>query len=48
MEEYHGEPVFMDSLGICWTKDELEEAGGQNEVMRMSIEADARNNRFSK
>jgi hypothetical protein len=46
MEEYHGEPVFMDSLGIAWTQAELEEAGGKAEVMRMAAEADVRNQPF--
>jgi hypothetical protein len=44
MEEYHGEPVFMDSLGIVWTQSELQEAGGTHEVMKMAHDADARNN----
>ena len=44
MEEYHGEKVFMDNLGICWTKAELEEAGGLDEVKKMAGEADIRRN----
>ncbi len=44
MEEYHDEPVFIDSLGICWTQSELEEAGGINEVVKMAYDGDARNN----
>ena len=39
MEEYHGEPVYMDSLGICWTQKELEEAGGLGEVIKLNKEA---------
>ena len=39
MEEIKGEPVFMDSLGIAWTQSELDEAGGKEEVMKMSKEA---------
>lgn len=39
MEEYHGGPVYIDSLGIAWSESELEEAGGIAEVMRMNNEA---------
>lgn len=42
MEEYHGGPVYMDSLGIAWSEEELKEAGGKAEVDRMAAEADAR------
>ena len=28
MEKMFGEEVFIDSLGIAWTKKELDEAGG--------------------
>jgi len=45
MDEYLGEPVFIDSLGICWTEEELKEAGGRDEVMRMCAEADVRKNK---
>ena len=38
MEQIQGEPVYMDNLGICWTKDELEESGGQREVDKMVAE----------
>ena len=41
-EEARGEPVFMDQLGICWTQDELKEAGGKEEVERLAANADAR------
>ena len=44
MEEYHGGQVFMDSLGIAWSEEELAEAGGKTEVMRMARESDARIN----
>ena len=39
MEAYRGGPVFMDSLGICWTEQELAEAGGIDEVQRLADEA---------
>ena len=44
MEAISGEPVFIDSLGIAWTKSEMEEAGGQSEVVKMAQGADVRNN----
>jgi hypothetical protein len=44
MEKHHGEPVFIDSLGIAWTQSDLDESGGLQEVQRMVCEADARNN----
>jgi len=28
--------VYMDSLGICWTQEELDEAGGKQEVIRLN------------
>ena len=31
--------VYMDSLGICWTEEELKEAGGLQEVIKMNKEA---------
>lgn len=31
--------VYMDSLGICWTQEELDEAGGLQEVIRLNSEA---------
>ena len=43
MEEATGEEIFMDSLGIAWTKSELGEAGGKDEVRKLAIEGDARN-----
>ena len=39
MEEHHQEPVYMDSLGICWTQEELDEAGGLQEVIKLNAEA---------
>ena len=39
MEAYHEEPVFMDALGICWTRGELEEVGGIQEVQRLASDA---------
>lgn len=38
MMEYYesqGEEVYIDSLGIAWTDDELAEAGGMSEVEKM-------------
>lgn len=43
MEELLGEDVYIDSLGITWTKEELENAGGIAEVQQMAHDADARN-----
>lgn len=37
------EDSFVDSLGIVWSPQELEEAGGIHEVMKMAYDADARN-----
>ena len=35
-----GRPVvYMDSLGISWTQEELDEAGGLQEVIRLNKEA---------
>ena len=31
--------VYMDSLGICWTQEELDEAGGLQEVIKLNKEA---------
>ncbi len=31
--------VYMDSLGICWTQEELDDAGGMQEVVRLNAEA---------
>jgi hypothetical protein len=42
MEDYLDEEVYIDALGIGWTKDEIEEAGGIVEVRRMVEEADCR------
>ena len=33
------EVVYMDSLGISWTQEELDEAGGLEEVIRLNKEA---------
>lgn len=33
------EVAYMDSLGIMWTQQDLEEAGGLQEVIRMNKEA---------
>lgn len=38
-EEELNEPVFIDNLGITWTQSELEEAGGKEEVIKMTLEA---------
>lgn len=35
MEEMAGEPVYIDQLGIAWTRSELE-------AQRLAIEADVR------
>ncbi|WP_408998472.1 hypothetical protein ACJ77P_12945 [Syntrophus buswellii] len=42
MEEIYEEEVFIDSLGICWTRDDIEQAGGIEEISKMASEADAR------
>lgn len=34
--------VYMDQLGIAWTQEELDEAGGLEEVKSMAKEGDAR------
>jgi hypothetical protein len=39
-----GEPVFIDGLVIAWTQSDLQEAGGVHEVMKMTADADVRNN----
>lgn len=33
--------VYMDSIGICWTQEELDDAGGLQEVMRLNVESQA-------
>lgn len=33
--------AYMDSLGITWTQQELDEAGGLQEVIRMNKDAKA-------
>ena len=48
MEQYHGGPVYIDSLGIAWSQEELAEAGGQHEVDRMAYDADVRNKGYNK
>lgn len=35
----YDEPVYIDALGIAWTKADLEKAGGQAEVDRLCREA---------
>ena len=35
-----GEDVYIDSMGIAWTQEEIEEAGGVSEIERMCNEAD--------
>jgi hypothetical protein len=44
LEEMWGEPVFIDGLVIAWTQSDLQEAGGVHEVMKMTADADVRNN----
>lgn len=39
MEQYHEGPVYIDSLGIVWSQEELKEAGGQQEVDSLAREA---------
>jgi hypothetical protein len=36
-EEYGA--VYMDELGICWTQEDLNEAGGIEEVIKLNKEA---------
>jgi len=43
-EKATSEEIYIDNLGITWTKGDIEEAGGINEVKKMAFEADARNN----
>lgn len=31
--------VYMDSFGICWTQEELDEAGGLQEVIKLNKQA---------
>lgn len=33
------EVVYMDSLGISWTEEEIKEAGGLSEINRLNKEA---------
>lgn len=40
-EETGRKIVYMDSLGISWTQEELDEAGGLAEVIRLNKEARA-------
>lgn len=35
------EVVYMDSFGISWTQEELDDAGGLQEVIRLNREARA-------
>jgi reverse gyrase len=44
MQDQVGEDKYIDSLGIVWSKEELEEAGGEKEVELMCEEADIRKN----
>jgi len=37
-QQYRG-VVYMDSLGICWTQEELDSAGGLEEVIKLNKEA---------
>jgi hypothetical protein len=39
--ETHGDDVYIDCLGIAWTPEDLEEAGGIEEVARLANEARA-------
>lgn len=39
MKKAGREVAYMDSLGISWTQEELDEAGGLAEVIRMNNEA---------
>lgn len=39
MTEAGHEVAYMDSLGICWTQEELDDAGGLREVIRLNKEA---------
>ncbi len=41
MEETLGEEVYMDALGICWTAQDLEEAGGREEVDRLVAQSES-------
>lgn len=38
MEQARG-VVYLDSLGISWTQEELDEAGGLSEVIKLNKEA---------
>lgn len=39
MRAITGEDVYLDSLGIAWTKEELDAAGGKAEVDRLNKQA---------
>lgn len=41
MEGIKREPVYVDSLGIAWTQQELDAAGGREEVDRLNRESRA-------
>lgn len=42
------EGSYIDSLGIVWSPDELEEAGGLDEIRQLSFDADVRNKNYGK
>ena len=42
MEFLYDEEVYIDGLGIAWTKADIEEAGGIDEINRLNDEADIR------
>lgn len=41
MQKAGREVAYMDSLGISWTQEELDEAGGLQEVIKMNKESRA-------
>jgi hypothetical protein len=49
MQHEVGDDHYIDSLGIVWSKEELADAGGRQEVERLCAENDIRrNNSFAK
>lgn len=42
LQQQVGEDKYIDSLGIVWSQDELQEVGGVGQVEVMCQEADAR------